>query len=239
MRIIEVLSMSKKQSRKERKKQEKKINKKQQSVKKTGISKIYYYIIGFLFLILLLLIIFIFSRGGNKIKLEDEQKNESALVDNNESDNDIQTDKEDENITEETEESEESEEPGETEEAEEADDEKEDSLEEDTDEENQDTEELEPGDSTVVNEEAPHDTDHAVDYNDGSADRVAIKNEVMAATGLSDDLIEWWVGNDGAGRVEATVSNREQTEIYQVHLQYGDGNWHVLNYERINSIPNN
>src|SRR5699024_11681482 len=48
----------------------------------------------------------------------------------------------------------------------------------------------------------------SVDYNDGSNDRVQIKNEIMAATGLNDDLIEWWIGNDGPGRVEATVSDR-------------------------------
>lgn len=221
--------MSKNQSRKERKKQETSPNTENRPERSSGISKIYYYIIGFLFLILLLLVIFIFTRDGDKVKLEDENTNESALIENNEEDNNSATDKNDEEATtkEETDESEE-----------EKDDSSDENIEEDS-EENQDTEELAPGESAVVNEDAPHDTEHAVDYNEGSADRTAIKNEIMTATGLNDDLIEWWVGNDGAGRVEATVSNRDETEIYQVHLQYGDGNWHVLNYERINAVPNN
>src|SRR5699024_9292924 len=199
--------MSKNQSRKERKNQEKNSDIKNKTETRSGISRIYYYVIGILFLILLLLVIFIFIRGGNKVNLEEEDTEEEEI-------DDSEAEEGEDNSSEEN-------------------------SEEDLEEENQETEELEPGESEVVNEDAPHDTSHAVDYNDGSNDRVQIKNEIMAATGLNDDLIEWWIGNDGTGRVEATVSDRNQTEIYQVYLQYGDGNWHVLNYERINSVPNN
>ena len=60
----------------------------------------------------------------------------------------------------------------------------------------------------------------------------------MAATGLNDDLIEWWIGNDGPGRVEATVSDRNQTEIYQVIYNMAM-KLACTKYERINSVPNN
>ena len=224
--------MSKNQSRKERKNQEKNSDIKNKTETRSGISRIYYYVIGILFLILLLLVIFIFTRGGNKVNLEDENTEESALVENEETENNnTENTNEEEDTTEE--------EIDDSEAEEEEDNSSEENSEEDLEEENQETEELEPGESEVVNEDAPNDTSHAVDYNDGSNDRVQIKNEIMAATGLNDDLIEWWIGNDGPGRVEATVSDRNQTEIYQVYLQYGDGNWHVLNYERINSVPNN
>jgi len=222
--------MSKNQSRKERKKQKNIPDTENRTESRSGISKIYYYVIGFLFLVLLILVIFIFTRNGDKVKLEDKETDESALVENNETENDNTAEKKDEETS--TEEGIDESESKDNDENSSAENKKENS------EEDQDTEELQPGESTVVNEDAPHDANHAVDYNDGSTDRVAIKNEIMAATGLNDDLIEWWVGNDGAGRVEATVSNRDETEIYKVHLQYGDGNWHVLDYERINAIPN-
>lgn len=223
--------MSRNESRKERKQQENKPEIESRTETRSGISKVYYYIIGFLFLVLFLLIIFIFTRNGNDIKLNDEATDESALVEN---DNQENSNTSEDNAEEETSPEKESDESGA--EKEESTEEK---TEEKTNEEDKKADELEPGESTVVNEDAPHDANHATDYNDGSTDRVAIKNEIMAATGLKEDLIEWWIGNDGAGRVEATVSNREQTEIYQVHLQYGDGNWHVLDYERINEVPNN
>lgn len=223
--------MSKNESRKERRRQENNPETETRTESRGGISKVYYYIIGFLFLVLLGLVIFIFSRGGNDVNLEGDNEDQSALV-NEESQE--TSDPATENETEEPAPEEE-----ETTEGPESDNEEETTEEQPEETEEESTDELQPGDSSVVNEDAPHDPDHATDYNDGSADRVAIKNEIIAATGLNDDLIEWWVGNDGPGRVEATVSSRDQSEIYQVYLQYGDGNWHVLNYERINSIPNN
>src|SRR5699024_3720107 len=163
------------------------------------------------------------------VNLEGDNEDQSALVNE---ENQEKSEPATENETED-------EEPASEEEATTEDPESENEEETTEDEPEEATDERQPGDSSVVNEDAPHDTDHATDYNDGSTDRVAIKNEIMAATGLNDDLIEWWVGNEGPGRVEATVSSRDQSEIYQVYLQYGDGNWHVLNYERLSSIPNN
>jgi len=225
--------MSKNESRKERRRQENNLETETRTDSRSGISKVYYYIIGFLFLVLLGLVIFIFSRSGNDVNLEGDNEDQSALVnEENQENSEPATENETENEEPPSEEEATTEDPESENEEETTEEEPEESEEESTD-------ELQPGDSSVVNEDAPHDTDHATNYNDGSTDRVAIKNEIIATTGLNDDLIEWWVGNDGPGRVEATVSSRDQSEIYQVYLQYGDGNWHVLNYERLSSIPNN
>ncbi|HLR92674.1 MAG TPA: DUF1510 family protein [Atopostipes sp.] len=232
--------MSKNESRKERKKRERQTGNESRTGTKNGISRIYYYIIGFLFLILILLVVFIFSRSGDNVDLEADNSEEPAIVQNDQSEdseasNNEQTN-DSENIAEESEDTDTEDEEN-TEDSQDAQEEEDNQDESEEPEEN--IEEIQPGESVTVNEEVPHDPNHAINYNDGSADRTAIKNEVMAATGLGNDLIEWWVGNNGPGRVEATVSNREQSEIYQVYLQFGDGNWHVTSYERLSSVPNN
>lgn len=97
----------------------------------------------------------------------------------------------------------------------------------------------EEDEQTIVNEDAPYDSDYAIDFNGGSADRIAIKEKIIEATGLGNDLIEYWVGNNGPGRVSATVASPDQSEIYEVKLQYGDGEWHVTNYNSLDSLPDN
>lgn len=210
--------MSKNESRRERRKQANNTNNEPNSNKGPGISKVYYWIIGGLFLILLLLIIFIFSRSGDDVNLGEEDQ--TSIVQDSETESN------------ETEETEETEQP--TEEQEENEDPETEEPEEDTEDDQEDTDEEE---STTVDEDAPLDESHAVDYSDGSSDRTAIKSQIMQATGLNDNLIEWWVGNNGPGQVVANVSNAEQTEHYEVYLQYGDGSWHVTSYEELAENP--
>lgn len=209
--------MSKNESRQERRSQQNRRRAKKESTK--GISNLYYWIIGILFAILILLVIFIFSRSGDDVNLEGEQEQTALIQEEStgentqeESTSAEETGSEPEENTEETEQP--AEEPEEVEEEAES-------------------TNSEEGESEVVNENPPHDPNHATDYSTGSSDRVEIKERVMAVTGLESDLIEHWVGNNGPGRVVATVSNREQTEFYEVYLQYGDGNWHVTNYEQV------
>lgn len=222
--------MNENESREARKKEENKRN----LSKRNGLGKIYYWVIGILFLILLLLIFFIFSRSGGNINLNSDDNGSSSV-----SDIENVEDTETEDQTDKTEGSETiEEEPAEDNTDNEDESDNEENSEEDTDEGDQ-ADDVEPGESTVIDDSAPHDSSHAIDYNDGSADRVAIKNQIMEATGLGSDLTEWWVGENGPGRVEATVTNPSQSEIYRVYLQYGDGNWHVTSYERLNSNPYN
>ena len=207
-------------SRSERREQEVKPNR---PVKDNGISKVYYIVIGILFLILIGLIIFIFARGSN------------VNIDNNESDDpveDVQPEiPEEPNGTENSNNESETEEP--TEPSEDEDDAVDSGENTEEEPENGDNQNTEDGGSTAVNPDAAHDPSHAVDYNSGSADRVAIKEQIMAATGLSNDLTEWWIGNNGPGRVKATVSDSSNSVYYDVYLQYGDGNWHVTSYEEV------
>lgn len=224
--------MSKNESRRERRQRKEQENSSSNPKRKTqsGLSKVYYWVIGILFLILLLLVVFIFSRSGDKVNLGNEEDTGAIVQDENTEQADpaepAEEETSDTEATDNAEEENAEEEPVEDEESEE-------DTEEDTE------EEISPGDSTTVNEDAPHDSSHATNFNEGSSDRVAIKNQVMSATGLGSDLTEWWVGNNGPGRVSATVSSSDRSEIYQVNLQYGDGNWHVISYERLSSIPNN
>lgn len=213
-------------SRRERKKQDVQSNR---SVSGSGISKVYYIVIGLLFIILVGLIIFIFSRGGNDVNLDDN--NTEDPVEDVQPDAPVEEEPEDTEDPDTGETNPVEEEPADTEEP--VDDTDEDNQEEEPADEDENAEEPAEGDSDAVNSDAPHDPSHAVDYNSGSADRVAIKNQIMQATGLSSDLTEWWIGNDGPGRVKATVSDSANTTYYDVYLQYGDGNWHVTSFQEV------
>ena len=45
-------------------------------------------------------------------------------------------------------------------------------------------------------------------------------------------MIENWIGNDGPGRVEATVTEASTGQQYVVYLQYGEVEWHVESYSQ-------
>lgn len=203
-------------SRIDRKKQD---NQQKQNPSDSEISKIYYIVIGILLLILIGLIIFIFNRSGDNVNLNDgdNQTDGSEQVEPIEPDNNSDSDGTDNSDEVEVPDDNEPETP--------------DNTEDNSGSNNADSEQI--GETVIVNNEAPHDSDHAVEYAAGSSDRIAIKNRVIEVTGLDNDLIEWWIGNDGPGRVKATVSNRESTIYYDVYLQYGEGNWHVTRYQRI------
>lgn len=194
--------MAEKNSRSERKKAKDNMRSKNDS----GLSKVYYWIIGFLFLVLFGLVVYIFAKSGDNVKLGDQEET-SSLVQGNKVESE------------------------------------EDASDEPADETNEPTEDLEEepeeeeSSEISVNEDAPLDPTHLVDYDDGSPDRIAIKQKVMEATGLGNDLIENWIGNNGPGRVTADVYSPDKSKIYRVYLQYGDGDWHVTNYESLSSIP--
>lgn len=104
-----------------------------------------------------------------------------------------------------------------------------------SEEENEDpiqTEPAEPSDDNVAEaytgnwppvgteQEGPHTTN----FEDGSQDRIEIREAVLMATGLTaDDYLELWIGNGGDQKVEATVANSDQSEIYRVYLSWIDG----------------
>lgn len=203
--------MSKNESRVERKKESKNLQEKS----KLSLNKMYYWIIGFLFLVLFVLVLFIFSRSGDNVNVTDDQDQTEIVDEEIEQSNSTNGAEQSESDAEVVEEPAEDEENTESE------------------------EELETEEETVVNEDAPIDESYAVNYNSGSADRVAIKEEIMQATGLGNDLIEYWVGNNGPGRVTATVANPDQSRIYEVQLQYGEGEWYVTSYQPLDTLPEN
>lgn len=213
--------MAENESRNERKKVEETMRSKNNK----GLSKVYYWTIGFLFLVLFVLVVYIFAKSGDNVKLGDQEET-SSLVQGNEEDSEEDASEDQIDEIEEAEETESAEEEV-------------DEPAEDSDEEKEEEPEEPESNETSVNEDAPLDTTHAVDYNDGSADRIAIKEKVMQVTGLGNDLIEHWIGNNGPGRVTADVYSPDKSEIYRVYLQYGESDWHVTDYERLSSIPGN
>lgn len=107
------------------------------------------------------------------------------------------------------------------------------------------TEQIESSDDNVIEaytanwqpvgtiQEGPHTTN----YDDGSQDRIEIKQAVMSATGLGEDLIEHWIGNGGDQKVVATVANPGNTEIYRVYLSWIDEEgWQVTQIERLKEV---
>lgn len=72
--------------------------------------------------------------------------------------------------------------------------------------------------------------EHTLNFNKNSQDR----NEMEAAASLATELDQeqmttWWLENKGDGQIEATVSDRKETEIYRVQLQWIDGEgWQPL-----------
>lgn len=85
----------------------------------------------------------------------------------------------------------------------------------------------------VVTPDAPLDKTHETSYEEGSKDMVAIIELSKKATGLGEDMYPVWIGNNGPGKVQATVSNKDNSKQFVVDLQFGEGAWHVTNVEQI------
>lgn len=202
-----------KDSRVERKKEKANLEEKS----KASLNKAYYWVIAFLFLVLILLVFFIFTKSEDKVDLDSNEESTEKVEENKKELEEKKTSTKKKEIQDE-EQNESSEE------------------EQDLAEETEETE-GEVGEEVQVTEDAAHDPEYATDFSDGSADRLAIKKEIMNVTNLDSDLIEYWVGNDGPARVSATVTSFDKSEVYELHLQYGDGKWQVLNYKELDSLP--
>jgi len=84
---------------------------------------------------------------------------------------------------------------------------------------------------------------HTINYNDGSDDRVEIKEAVVKVTELDEnDMIEHWIGRGGDQAVIATVYNSSYEEsideIYRVYLQWIDEEgWQPTKVEELKHLP--
>lgn len=76
---------------------------------------------------------------------------------------------------------------------------------------------------------------HVTNYNDGSADRIEIKRATAKVTGVSeDDMVEYWIGNDGEQRVTATIMQLSSGKYFKTYLTWNDGKgWQVTRYDEI------
>ncbi|MGP6139975.1 MULTISPECIES: YrrS family protein [unclassified Jeotgalibaca] len=79
---------------------------------------------------------------------------------------------------------------------------------------------------------------HVTNYNDGSADRIEIKQATAQATGIPEgDMVEYWIGNDGDQRVTATIMQTSTGRFYKAYLTWVDGKgWQVTRYDEIKEV---
>lgn len=108
---------------------------------------------------------------------------------------------------------------------------------------NVETESVEPSDDNVsdaytgnwdpigTEQEGPHTTT----YDDGSQDRIEIKEATSMVTGIdADNMVEWLVENGGDQKVIATVSDKDETQTFRVYLQWVDGEgWQPTKVEEL------
>jgi FtsZ-interacting cell division protein ZipA len=79
---------------------------------------------------------------------------------------------------------------------------------------------------------------HTTDYNDGSQDRKEIAKAVSEVTGLQEEsMVTHWVGNGGEQKVEATVSDANNSQIYRVYLTWIDERgWKPTKVEKLKQV---
>src|SRR5690625_687999 len=115
---------------------------------------------------------------------------------------------------------------------------------EDDEEDEVETEEVEPSDANVskayTGNWEPVGTkqsgSHTTNYDDGSQDRIVIKEAVQLATGLQD-MTEWWIANGGDQKVIATVTSPDKTDIYRVYLSWVDEKgWQPTKVEELKEV---
>lgn len=108
------------------------------------------------------------------------------------------------------------------------------------------TEQVQPSDDNVIEayigDWQPIGTEqsgtHTTDYNDGSQDRKEIAKAVSDVTGLQEQsMVTHWVGNGGEQKVEATVSNANNSQIYRVYLTWIDERgWKPTKVEKLKQV---
>lgn len=86
------------------------------------------------------------------------------------------------------------------------------------------------------------DEEHYTKFEDGSDDRIEIKQAIVQALGVNEDMLtEVWVGNDGHNKIFSIVTDLETNESYQVYLSWIDQEgWQVKKVELVSdfNLPN-
>lgn len=109
------------------------------------------------------------------------------------------------------------------------------------------TEQVEPSNDNVIKaytadwkpigteQEGPHTTN----YDEGSQDRKEIATAAAEVTGLDESsMVTHWVGNGGdQQKVEATISNKDNSQIYRVYLTWVDEQgWKPTKVEQLKQV---
>ncbi|MDC3415605.1 YrrS family protein [Aquibacillus salsiterrae] len=76
---------------------------------------------------------------------------------------------------------------------------------------------------------------HTITFEQDSTDWKEMMRAVEIATGLTtDNMIQWWVERDGEQKVNATVSDKAESEIYRVYVSWIENQgWMPTKVERL------
>lgn len=79
---------------------------------------------------------------------------------------------------------------------------------------------------------------HFTNYDDGSTDRLEIKNAVSQASGVAEnDMIENWIGNNGEQKVTATVTQTSTGKVFKVYLSWIEKKgWQATRVEELHQV---
>jgi len=201
-------------------------------------------------LIILLLFIWIFGGSDKESEVPDEASNEIQRNDNESNDliieDDTDEDVKEEKDTNNNEKEAINEDKDKEKDSEEKNKDKKEEEEEDKDAEKNhevETEQVESPDDNVSKAykgdwkpiETEQSGQHTTNYDDESQDRKEMEKAIKSVTGLDDDMILWWVGNDGdQQKVVATVSPSDNSKTYRVYLSWIDNNgWKPTKVEEL------
>lgn len=79
---------------------------------------------------------------------------------------------------------------------------------------------------------------HVTNYDDGSQDRLEIKQAVSQATEVSEgDMIENWIGNNGEQKVTSTITQTSTGKIFKTYLSWvANKGWQVTRVEELHQV---
>lgn len=73
-----------------------------------------------------------------------------------------------------------------------------------------------------------------LNFDKETQNRSEIEAAIRLATGLDESMVVWWLSNGGNQQVISTVSDRQETEIYRVYIQWHDGEgWQPFKVEQL------
>lgn len=73
-----------------------------------------------------------------------------------------------------------------------------------------------------------------LNFDKDTQNRAEMEAAIRSATDLDENMVVWWLSNGGNQQVIATVSDRQETDINRVYIQWHDGQgWQAFKVEKL------